>query len=782
MFRNYLKIAFRNTVRQRGYSILNIAGLAIGMACCILIFLWVQDERSYDRFYPDHDRIYHAYRENHRPTGDIGHSTVTPAALGPALKQMYPDIVDAARYGINMFAVGSSEKRFAEQIVFVDQSLFKIFSFEFIYGDPDKVFSDVTNIVISEEMARKHFSDGNPIGKSLRIENWYDAVITGVVKEFPGHTHLKKASVYFPFELYRPLWRRDLNDWSTNNYKTYVLLHESIDAKDLEAKIGGIIKEHHPESVSILKLRPVTDIHLHSLGGGGLITYIYIFLGMAVFILIIACINYMNLATARSSRRAREVGIRRVVGANKMQLARQFFSESIMIAFLALVFAVILVELLIPVFNGITGKHLSMDFSLNTLIMLVATAFVTGMISGVYPAIVLSSFQPVKVLKGSTGRNHGSAWFRRILVVVQFSLSIFLIIGSLVVFRQVEYIRGMDLGYDRENVIWFNMGGEIRQKFPAVKEKLLEHPAIISLTRVNTPPIWAESSVSSSNVRWEGQKAGENVAILNIMGVDPEFSETFKIEMIEGHFFDWDMPSELESGWILNETAVKAMGLESPIGARFTVWDEEGTVIGVVKDFHFSSLHDAIQPLAMKAGWGVDNIMARLADDDIQAGITHIEASLKEMIPGYSLKYRFLDDMFNEEYIAEQRSSSIMKYITILAIFISCLGLFGLASYTAEQRTREIGVRKVLGSSVSGIVLLLSKEFTRWVLIANIIAWPAAWFAANRWLQNFAYRTPVGWWIFIVSGLIALVFALLTVGFQAFKAAVINPAESLRYE
>jgi len=782
MFRNYLKIAFRNIVRQRGYSILNIAGLAIGMACCMLILLWIQDEWSYDRFYPDHDRIYRSYRENHRPTGDIGYSQVTPAALGPALKQLYPDIVDVARYGPNMFAIGTSEKRFAEQICFVDQSLFKIFSFEFVYGDPDKVFSDITNIVITEEMARKHFGDENPTGKSLRIENWYDAVITGVVKEFPGHTHLKKASVYFPFELYRPLWRRDMNDWTSNNYRTYVLLQEDTPAKDVEAKIGGIIKEHYPESVSILKLQPVTAVHLHNLDGGGLITYIYIFLGMAIFILIIACINYMNLATARSSRRAREVGIRQVVGANKKQLARQFFSESIMIAFVALVFAVILIELLIPVFNGITGKHLSMNFSLNTLIMIVATALVTGLISGIYPAIILSSFRPVKVLKGSTGRNHGGAWFRRILVVVQFALSIFLIIGSLVVYLQVEYIQGMDLGYDRENVIWFNMGGEIRQKFAAVKEKLLEHPAVLSLTRVNTPPIWAESTVSSRNVHWEGKKAGDNIAILNLMGVDPEFSETFKIEMIEGHFFDWDMPSELRTGWVLNETAVKAMGLESPIGARFAASDEEGTIIGVVKDFHFSSLHNEIQPLALRAGWAVDNLMARLAADDIQGGIAHIESSLKDMISGYSLKYRFLDDMFNEEYIAEQRSSSIMKYITIIAIFISCLGLFGLASYTAEQRTREIGIRKVLGSSVSGIVFLLSKEFTIWVLIANIIAWPAAWYAANRWLQNFAYRTPVGWWIFLASGLIALVFALLTVGFQAIKAAVINPAESLRYE
>ncbi len=503
---------------------------------------------------------------------------------------------------------------------------------------------------------------------------------------------------------------------------------------------------------------------------------------MAAFILAIACINYMNLSTARSTKRAREVGIRQVVGANRLQLIRQFFGESVLLSFIAVFIAGIFVESLLPTFNNLCGKQLVMDYSIQNVLVLIALAIITGIISGSYPAFVLSSLKPVSVLKGSLKWRSGGSWFRRGLVIVQFALSIFLIVSALVVYKQISFIRHRDLGYVSENVIGFSMGGELYHKYQTFKTELAANKNIIGITRASTPPVWRESSAAGRDVIWEGKTADHTFPSIQVMGVDTDYLKTFGLRTVAGRFFSEELDREEEVSFILNESAVKAMGIESPVGKRFSIWDYNGTIVGIVNDFHFSSLHNEIQPLAMIQGWGFDNIFIRMKSDNIPETIGFIERKLNEIIPGYTLEFRFLDDMIENLYRTEKRTGSIIKYITILAIFISCLGLFGLASFTAEQRTKEIGIRKVLGSSVLGIIMMLSKEFARWVIIANVIAWPVAWYVSSNWLQNFAYRTSIGPQIYLISGLLALVIALITVSFQAFKAARVNPVESLRYE
>jgi putative ABC transport system permease protein len=779
MFKNYMRITFRNLKKHKFYSFINITGLAIGIACCIIIFLWVQNELGYDRFHENAEELYRIVQESPQG-GRVLHISVTPSALGPLLKEQYPEIVHFARHTPTRWDIGRGDIHFRENVALVEDSFLQMFSFPLLEGTPQAALEDPYSIVISEEMREKFFPEEDPLGQTLRVGENLDLNVTGVMEDIPKDSHLQ-FDCLVPFKLLGE-FGFDMKDWGNNNWWTYIQLTEGASSQELEAKISGIIQEHVPRSSSVLHLQPVVRIHLYALEGGGLITYIYIFSGMAIFILLIACINYMNLSTARSANRAREVGIRQVVGANRIQLIKQFMGESVFYAFIALIIGLTILHLLLPTFSQLAGKPLGMDYSISMILVLIGLTLFTGLLAGVYPAFVLSSFQAIGALKGALKSRGGRSLFRRILVVTQFSLSIFLIIGTLFVFRQINFMLNRELGYNKENIICMPMRSQLYRNYQVFKTKLLENPSIISMTRANTTPDIKQSSIADYGITWDGREEGDNFPGINIMGVDADYLKTLQIEMAKGRFFSEQIQTDSTDSWVINETAATAMGLESPLGIG-VYWSEyKGKIIGVIKDFHFSSLHEGIEPLLMRMNWGVDNILVRIRSDNIPSTIGFMQKTLKDLFPYYAFEYKFLDARIENLYRTEQRMEKILTFSTIIAIFISCLGLLGLASFTAEQRTKEIGIRKVLGSTVAGVVFLLSKEFIKWVLLANLIAWPVAYYAVHNWLDNFAFRTRMGLEIFLFSGCLALVISLLTVCYQSVKAALANPVDSLRYE
>lgn len=790
MFKNYLKTTFRNIIRQKGYSFINITGLAVGMAVCILILLWVQDELSYDRFHGKADNLYRVVEKWRYSSGEMAYNKVTPGPLAAVLKEKYPEILDATRYysGYRKWQLTLDNKSFLHPGAAVDQSFLEMFSIRFIRGNPKTAFSDPRSIVITEELANKFFNKLEPTGEIIKLEN-REFKVAGVIESFPAKSHIK-FDFLFPCKNFPSLDK----SWGSNNCYTYVLLKNGSSHQAVSKKIAAVIKEYNPTSVENLYLQPLKQAHLYALQGGGAITYIYIFSALAIFTLLIACINFMNLSTARSARRFKEIGIKKAVGASRWQLLTQFMIESIVTAFLALGLAVVLVSIVLPLVNNILGTQLTLVYSGSLFLSLFAIALFTGIISGSYPAFFLSAIKPVNLFSGrrsgllfkkwlkgsdSEGRLTGST-FRRILVVAQFSLSIFFIVCTLVVFHQVDYMKKADLGYNKEHIIYLQMRGEFKNKYETIKEKLLQNSNILNVTATDMNPVmWRNST---DEVSWEGKKAGETIG-MGVRMVDYDYLRTFGLKMAQGRFFSKEFPTDAAQGFIVNEAAVKAMGKQSPVGEKFSLWGRQGTIIGVVKDFHTESLHAKVGPfiLCMGPKW-LDCMSIRLKSDNIPGSITFIESKIKEFVPDYPFEYTFLDEEIDRLYRGEHLTGKIISYITLLAVLISSLGLFGLASFTAEQRTKEIGIRKVLGASVLGITVLLSKDFIRWIFIANLIAWPAAYFALNKWLQNFAFRINIGLETFIFAGLLALLIALLTVSYQSIKAATSNLVEALRYE
>jgi putative ABC transport system permease protein len=779
MIKNYMRITYRNLKKNKFYSFINITGLAIGIACCLIIFLWIQNELGYDRFHKNAGELYRIFQESPQG-GKVFRFTSTPSGLGPLLKEQYPEILDSARHTPTRWDIGREEIHFRERVALVDDSFLKMFSFPLLEGTPQAALEDPYSIVISEEMREKYFSGEDPLGQTLRVGESLDLNVTGVLQDIPNDSHMH-FDCLVPFKILGE-FDYNMNDWGSNNYWTYIQLTENASSQEVETKISGIIQEHVPESSAILHLQPVVRIHLYALGGGGLISYIYIFAGMAVFILLIACINYMNLSTARSANRAREVGIRQVVGANRIQLIKQFMGESVFYAFIALIIGLVILQLLLPIFSQLAGKPLSLNYSARMILVLIGLTLFTGLLAGIYPAFVLSSFQAISALKGALKSRGGRAFFRRILVVTQFSLSIFLIIGTLFVFRQINFMMNRELGYNKENILCVPMRGQLARNYPAFKTRLQENPSIISMARANTTPDIKQSSIADYDITWDGREEGDNFPGINVMGVDADYLKTLNMEMAEGRFFSEQIQTDSTDSWVINEAAAAAMGLESPLGTGVYWADYKGKIIGVIKDFHFSSLREEIEPLLMRMNLWMDNILVRIRSDNIPGTIGFIRMTLKDLLPHYTFEYEFLDTRIENLYRTEQRMEKILTFSTIIAIFISCLGLLGLASFTAEQRTKEIGIRKVLGSTVAGVVFLLSKEFIKWVLLANLIAWPLAYLAVHSWLENFAIRTRIEWEIFLLAGILALVISLLTVCYQSIKAALANPIDSLRYE
>ena len=785
MLRNYLKVAVRSLLRYRGYSAINIAGLAAGMACAVLILLWVRDELSYDRFHRDPDSLYQVQENQHYSAG-VYHVNVTPYPAGPAFAAGIPEVLEMSRYSsTGGLLLRRGDKAFYEDDVrAVDPALLRMFTFPLARGDAETALDDPHSLVLTPSVARKYFGDMDPVGKVISVNNQHAFTVTGVLEEIPLNSSLRFA-VLVPMEFHRERGQYSDN-WGNNSIGTYIRLQEGASITAVEEKMTSMMREHNPESSTEFVLAPLIDKHLHSYFGFGPprgdIQNVYLFGALAGFVLLIACINFMNLSTARSARRAREIGLRKVVGALRGQMARQFLGESVLVSGIALLGAVPLVQLLLPSFNELAGKEIALDPAAewSILALLVGVALVTGLVAGSYPALFLSSFRPVAVLKGGLRAGAGSSLFRRALVVLQFSLSIGLIIGTGVVYQQLSFMRGRSLGYDREQVLHIRMRGEIPKSYEELKQELATHPSVlaVSAARQRLPNIGS----NSSGGEWDGKDPEWDLVIGNTR-VDYDFIAAMGIELTEGRTFSPQYPTDATEAVLVNETLAGLMGFESAVGQRLHLW-RESHVIGVMKDFHFRPVRDEIEPLAL---WLSDPqempwMVVKFAPQSAVAGIALLEETWERVVPDYPLEYEFMDHDFDWMYRNEERMAQVLRWAATVAVAIGCLGLFGLASFMAERRTREVGVRKVLGASLSGLVLLLTREFTQWVLVANLIAWPVAWYVMNRWLQGFAYRVDVGLGIPLLAGATALAIAWLTVSYQSAKAALANPVEALRHE
>jgi predicted permease len=776
MFKNYLKIALRNFIRQKGYTFINVAGLAIGIACCIMIMLWVQDELSYDRFHENADDLYAATFSNG--------STVTPTALSDFLKAEYPEVTRTSRYvGIGRNLLRYKDKEiYQEDGIMVDPDFLKMFTLRFLKGDPETALDDPNSILLSEEVALKLFGTSDPIGQTLTYNISLDMKVSGVFEDYPPNSHMRFLYL-IPVALAMK-YNKNFNTWEVNNIRTYVQLRKNTPVKSVDEKITDVVERHRPQDQRALSLQPITRMHLNPFNhSGGPIVYVYVFSAMALFILLIACINFINLTTARSSNRAKEVGIRKTVGAHRTHLVRQFFGESLILTLIASGLAIGLVFLLLPMFNNMTAKTFTWELLIEKTIILgiFGIIFLTAISAGSYPSLMLSRFQTVRVLKGRLPTGKKGVLLRKALVVLQFSLSIFLILGTLMIFRQVHFLRERDVGYDRENIVYFGIGNRFRQNIDTIKTELLSNTNILNVTLTDIAPYRWMSNAGVGDVHWEG-KTHQQVKMV-MTSVDYDYLETFGLKMAQGRFFSREYSTDASDAYVINQAAARAMQMDDPIGKKLRVWDLSKRIIGVVEDYHFESLHNEIIPMAMRIdpNW-YNQVCVRISPHRIPDTLAFLENKWKEIYPEYPFEYRFLDDTIQSQYRREQAIGKIVTVFTVLALFISCLGIFGLSSYTAEQRTKEIGIRKVLGATVSSIIKHISKEFVILVIIANVIIWPLAYIIMNRWLQSYAYRISLSWWTFVLTGIAVLVVSLLTASWQIIRAATSNPVDSLRYE
>ena len=787
---SYLKTAWRKMKRQKGYAFINVAGLAIGLTVCMLISLWVADEVGYDRFHQNVRRIFRVYRDE-SATGSGQASALTPPPMAAALKKDIPEVLQSTRFGTwgkRLVSVG--EKIFTEtKYMHVDPDFFAMFTFPFVKGDPASALSSPYSVVLTEAAAAKYFGSDDPMGKTLKVDNSFDVVVTGVVRDVPAGSSLE-FDLLSPFELVlmRYLGEDTRDNWGFNSFSTFVMLADESSWSGLDRKIAGYIKTIEPQDTDTLALQPLSEIHLrsrlgHDYNNKGDIKYVWIFGALAAFVLAIACVNFMNLTTARSANRAREVGLRKVVGATRPQLIRQFFGESVLMALLSFAAALILLEFLLGPFNTLAAKRLPSVTRTDPLLLAAffGLALVTGLLSGSYPALVLSSFRPVLVLKGTLRSAAANPLFRKALVVFQFSLSVFLIAGTAVISRQISYMRTLDLGFQRERVVRLSLYGELKGKYGAIREEFLRNPEVLSVTASLSLPTNIQNSPGTPE--WEGKDPNEQMEIRADF-VDYDYIETFGIPLVEGRSFRRDIASDEQTAFIVNEEAVRRMRLAPPVvGRSFGFWGVKGQIIGVMKDSHLQSLHHKIEPMVFKMfpDW-LSTMYVKLRAGGVAASLASLRKTWDGLSLGYPFEARFLDDDFENLYRTEQRLGTIFRYFAVLAVFIGCLGLLGLASFMAEQKAKEIGIRKVLGASVSGVTLMMSGQFVKWVLVANIIALPAAWAVMGRWLGGFAYRTEISLGVFLLSAGLSLGLALLTVGFQSVRAARAHPAETMRQE
>lgn len=782
MFQNYLKVAFRKMMRQKIFSLINIAGLAIGMAICILIFLWVQDELNYDRFHENANNIYRIVMN------DQNYGVRWPVVsipVGPALEQDFPEVLDSVRISDFKGLITNEDKKFDEIGAYVDPAFLRIFSFPLERGNSETALSSPQSIVISQELAKKFFGHEDPMGKNLKLNQGLDLMVTGVIQNMPENSYFD-LDFLAPFEIFEQR-DRDPANWGRFQLYTYILLQDNANLEMLGEKVSGILQQHDVRPGPKLELEALTRIHLYAADGGGDIRYIYIFSIIASFILAIACINFINLTTARSSTRAVEIGMRKVTGARRIDLVKQFFGESVLITLIALVFAITLVFLLLPALNNLAEKQLTLNPHGNWIIILgfVGIVLFAGFLAGSYPALFLSALKPVNILRGSLIPTRGGAkkaLFRKVLVIFQFAISIFLIISTAIIYKQLHFIQNINLGYQKDHIITVPLRGNASQQYEAFKNELLRDSRITHATATSEVPVLIGKIHIGYD--WEGKDPEKESRMYEVL-VDHDFIKTLDMTIIQGRDFSKEYITDTSEAFILNEAAVKYMDIYSPAGKDFSFGDRKGTIVGIVKDFHFRPLHEEIEPLVMFCMPGNFNYLCvRLQPDvsGIPGTIRHIESVWNKIAPHFPFQYSFMDARFARLYRSEQKTGRIFGHFTFLAIFLSCLGLFGLAAQIAEQRTKEIGIRKVMGATVAGITLLLTRDFMKWIIVANVIAWPTAYLVMNRWLQNYAYRTSLGVGILILATFIALFIAFLTVSFQTIRAAVVDPVESLRYE
>ena len=796
MLKNYWKIALRNFQRHKGYSFINIAGFAIGMACCLIILIYVRHELSYDRYHKDVERIYRIAIDIRHQTANRVFALISPT-VAPALKADYPQVEYAARAMPTSSRLVKKEERlyYEDRFMYADQELFDIFTIPFIQGNPQEALIRPQTLVISERMAQKYFGNSYPIGETLEI-NQREYEITGVVADSPENTHMK-------YDLIASL--ETLKDWSemTNWYSTmfytYLKLQPNVNVEELSQKVSHIADKYVGERLSNRGttyhyfLQPISSIHLHShlryeIEPSGNPVYVYIFSFVGLFILLIACLNFMNLSTARAANRAKEVGLRKVVGAQRLQLIGQFLGESLLVALLSLGLALVIARFAIPLLSDLTGIPLSFDAFLNPVVLfsLIGGAIIVGLAAGLYPAFVLSAFRPAVTLKGALSSGSRGLALRTVLVVVQFAISVVLIIGTLTMYKQFNFMKNQYLGFEKEQKLILPLRGgiNIQENYETTKDMFSKRSSIAGVTVSSSVP---GRAVSNFNIKLVGEEDDKSQSMFHLH-FDHDFIPDYGIEMAAGRAFQKGMSTDIRGAFLINEAAVKAFGWSSPeeaLGKRLqTGWGGRvNPVIGVTKNFHYRGLQTEVEPLVMEfMPEAFDNITLSLDITNLKESFAFVEFQWKALFPGNPFESFFLDADFDRQYRADEQVGSIFGIFTFLGLSIACLGLLGLASFTAESRIKEIGIRKILGASIAGIVFMLSKQFTKWVLLANIIAWPVAYFAMHSWLQGFAYRVNIGILTFVLSAVMALLIALLTVGYQTIRAAVANPADTLRYE
>jgi putative ABC transport system permease protein len=793
MLKNYFKIAFRNLWRHKIFSSINIMGLAVGMTACFLIFLYVRFELSYDSFHKNADRIYRIVADIKTPTEVI--NTDRPAwAVPPNVKEEFPEVESFVRIADDEVLVRKGDKSFQEEnAAWADSSFFHVFDFRLLKGNPQTALKNQFSIVLSEYAAKKYFGKEDPIGQTLLITgDAFPAKVTGVMKDMPENSQVKVDMLLSMTTRTQKFDSAADRQWGSYWPHAYLLLRPGTNATALQKKLPAFLEKRNGTNMKesqmypTLFLEPLKDVYLYSTRSGpkqGNITNVYIFSIVAIFILLIACINFINLTTARSAERAKEVGIRKVVGAAKVQLTKQFIGESVIICLIAFLLAVLFSWLLLPLFNQLSGKIISHSIfeNIRYLVILFFAAIAIGFLAGVYPALVLSSFKPVIVLKGKFATGTRGNLLRKALVVSQFTISIGLIIATIIVYNQMQYMRNRDLGFSKDQIMVMDTYGDKGKD--AFKQVLTGIPTVKSVAMSSSVPGGGNPGAYSEI---ENIKGDLQVANLDLYFVDFDYINQFKIKMVAGRSFSKEFGTDTTQAMVLNEAAVKMFGYTSPqqaIGKRFKQWGREGKIIGVMKDFHFRSLQQPIKPLTMRIEPEGNNLVSvNVSAANLPATIASIEKKWKELIPKRPFSYYFLDEFFDRQYRSEERFGKLFLNFAVLAIFISCLGLLGLASHSTIQRTKEIGIRKVLGASTSTIVNLLSIDFLKLVAISSLIAFPLAWFTMHKWLQDFAYRTGVSWWIFVIAGILATLIALFTISFQAIRAAVANPVKSLRSE
>lgn len=807
MLKNYFKIAFRIIKRHKGFSLINILGLAIGMGSCLLIFMYVQDELSYDRYNKYADRIYRVGTHLKMQSREMSVASVC-APMAKALVDEFPEIENAVRFreGSSSYLFKVGDKGFREErVVFSEPSFFDIFSIPLLKGNPDTALESPNTLILSQKTAEKFFGSTEPVGKVLSVDGSQNYKVTGVFKDIPHNSH-------FHFDIIASFSSLDEGrdpSWFNMNFPTYILLRSKGDYDDLEAKLPILIQKYMAPQVEAEEgrsleeylsemnveekffIQPLLDIHLHSaflydFESGSDIKYIYIFTAIALFILIIASINFMNLSTARSSVRAKEVGIRKVLGSFRKDLIKQFLAESMLLSLISLSLALVIVWMLLPFFNSLSGKEMTLT-DLNNWFMvkaLIGISLFIGFLAGSYPAFFISAFQPTNVLKNQKA-GFKTQSLRSALVVFQFAASIVLIIGTLIIFNQLQYIQSKKLGFDKEHVLILNKAELLGDQAEVLKSEMLKYPQFVNATVTGFLPV--PSSRRYMPLLSEGETDTKKGLPISMWPVDYDYIDTLGMKIIEGRNFSREFSTDSTAA-IINQKAVKHFGFDSPVGKELICQNssrkdqEIYEVIGIVQDFHFDSFRNNIEPLVLHLGQSTGLISFRIQTESLSGTIDLLRMGWKKFLPDEPFEYSFMDERFDSDYRAETRVGHIFGVFAALAIFIGCLGLFGLASFTAERRTKEIGIRKVLGASILVIIRLLIKEFVILIGIANLIAWPFAYFLMRRWLQDFAYRIALGFSVFLIAGTVTFLVALLTVSFLAVRAALVNPVESLRYE